>query len=350
MSKLSNEVRTRIAHEVLSGVPDHLIVNLLAGNGLTKEAVEAEIAQAKNHPYLSGAQVVVDKLAEEIDDQTPAEHARLANNLSWLCGTFDKLANLDPEFGTIQRIKPVPFDQFVSEYISRNRPVIIRDAMHDWPAYQKWSFDYFRAVHGDVTVGIQEGRSGDPLYERNSGHLKSAAKFADFLDRVESTEKSNDFYMTAGNMTEHKSELTTIFEDADQSNIFGEYFREPQAGSLWVGPRGTVTPLHFDMINNFLCQITGRKRIRLAPSWSLPWMYNDYHVYSEVDLLQVDAASFPQFEKVTFLDFVLYPGEIVFIPVGWWHHLEALDPSISLTRKTLNLPSRNGFGDGFSRG
>ena len=156
--------------------------------------------------------------------------------------------------------------------------------------------------------------------------------------------------MTAGNMGSHRVALSQLFDDAENINIRNEYFEFPAEGSLWIGPKGTVTPLHFDMINNFFCQISGSKRVRLVPSWSMPWVYNDYHVYSDVDAASPDFDQHPLFSNVTMYDFVVYPGEVLFIPMGWWHHLESLEPTVSLTRKRLNHAGSNTYGGGFIQG
>ena len=73
------------------------------------------------------------------DEQFYVEKA--LNNQQWLLHNFEKMARLEEDFGTIGRIKAPSFDDFVSQYISKNRPVIITDAMHDWVPKQKWSFE-----------------------------------------------------------------------------------------------------------------------------------------------------------------------------------------------------------------
>lgn len=337
-----------IAKCLVIGNSDSSILNKLEKEGYDLDTANQELEKAKLSPYIKGAKEVFDRETQKADPDR-FELEKSASNQTWLLRTYEKLARLDPEYGKIQRIVAPTFEKFVEDYISKNRPVIIVNAMEDWVPFEKWSLDYFREVHGDVTVNIQDGRETNSHYEQNQKYLRKDVLFSAFLDRLKATESSNDFYMTAGNMSGHKESLPQIFADAENVNIRDSYFGERPEGSLWIGPRGTVTPLHIDMINNFFCQIVGRKRVRLVPSWSLPFVYNDYHVYSDVDASAPDFEAHPLFKEATVYDFVVKPGEILFIPVGWWHHLTSLDISVSLTRKNLRLPIPNGFGARFIR-
>ena len=350
---MENRWRHWIAKCLTKGHSEVYISEYLQNKGLSAQEISTEIRTAKSHPYVLGASEVYRRDVASSNSSSSAKTddvfylEKTINNQAWLLGTYEKLARLDSTFGTIQRIEAPPFDHFIANYISANKPVIIKDAMDNWTPKINWSFSYFRECHKDAIVGIQDGRESDPHYEQNQRFLRTEVKFGDFLDRLEKTESSNDFYMTAGNMAQHRETLPQLFEDAESVDIRGEYFDYPSQGSLWIGPKGTITPLHFDMINNFFCQIIGRKRVRLVPSWSLPWVYNEYHVYSEVDLMDLNNELYPEFEKATVYDFIIEPGEILFIPLGWWHHLVSLDHSVSLTRKNLRLPVKETYGDGF---
>ena len=335
-----------IAKCVIAGNAHDYIVRFLKERGYSEDDAIAEIAAAESHPYVKGARELLNrKLAKAADIGFYTNKA--ANNQAWLLERYERLARLDPNFGEIQRIDAPPFQEFIDRYISVNRPVILTGCMDEWKPYKAWSFDYFRRHHQDSVVGIQDGRDSDPFYEQNQKFHRREVRFGDFLDRLERTESSNDFYMTAGNMGTHRAALSQLFDDAEDINIRDDYFEFPAEGSLWIGPKGTITPLHFDMINNFFCQIRGSKRVRLVPSWSLPWVYNDYHVYSDVDAASPDFDKHPLFSKATVYDFVVYPGEVLFIPMGWWHHLESLEPTVSLTRKRLNHHGNNAYGGGF---
>ena len=80
-----------------------------------------------------------------------------------------------------------------------------------------------------------------------------------------------------------------------------------------------------------MAQVTGRKRIRMVSPANLPLVYNHRHCFSRVDLDNVDYAEFPDFRDAHVIDLELNPGELLFLPVGWWHHVVALDASITIT-------------------
>jgi ribosomal protein L16 Arg81 hydroxylase len=80
-----------------------------------------------------------------------------------------------------------------------------------------------------------------------------------------------------------------------------------------------------------MTQVYGRKRIRLISSHSLHLVYNYESFFSEVDCENPDFDKFPLFERAEILDVVLQPGDVLFIPVGWWHHIRSLEISINIS-------------------
>jgi ribosomal protein L16 Arg81 hydroxylase len=113
---------------------------------------------------------------------------------------------------------------------------------------------------------------------------------------------------------------------------------------MWIGPPGTFTSLHHDLTNNLLVQILGRKRVILAAATALPKHYNDTHVFSkirDVTASDLDLDKFAKIKGVRFHEVTLNPGEALFIPVGWWHQVESLDFSASITY--TNFRWRNDF-------
>jgi ribosomal protein L16 Arg81 hydroxylase len=76
----------------------------------------------------------------------------------------------------------------------------------------------------------------------------------------------------------------------------------------------------------------GRKRIRLAPASEVGKLYNHQHVFSEIpDLDGVDLGRHPGLNGLRSYDILLEPGEILFMPIGWWHQVKSIDFSVTIT-------------------
>lgn len=108
--------------------------------------------------------------------------------------------------------------------------------------------------------------------------------------------------------------------------------REPLA-SVWIGNRSRI-PAHQDLPDNLACVAAGRRRVTLFPPDQLANLYIgplDFtpagQAVSLVDFAAPDFARFPRFAEALRHAQVaeLGPGDAVFIPSMWWHHIEALD-------------------------
>lgn len=90
-----------------------------------------------------------------------------------------------------------------------------------------------------------------------------------------------------------------------------------------------------------MIQIAGRKRVRLIAPCDIPRLYNQRHCFTPIDGRDIDVQRFPMMANVPVIDCVLEPGEILFLPVGWWHFVEALD--ITITISTTHFRWDNDF-------
>lgn len=106
---------------------------------------------------------------------------------------------------------------------------------------------------------------------------------------------------------------------------------------LWMGPKGSISPLHFDPLHNFLIQVCGRKRVMLIDrNQSVETLYSgkmfgQQSNTSAVDLENPDYKQYPLFTEVSpVYKGEIGPGDVLFIPSKWWHHVRSLDFSISV--------------------
>jgi hypothetical protein len=102
---------------------------------------------------------------------------------------------------------------------------------------------------------------------------------------------------------------------------------------IWLGNRIT-TPTHVDEWNNIGCVVAGRRRFTLFPPEQIANLYIGPLDFaptgapmSLVSLRNPDFARYPKFREALAAAHVaeLGPGDAIFIPALWWHHVESLE-------------------------
>ncbi|MGV3483792.1 MAG: cupin-like domain-containing protein [Planctomycetaceae bacterium] len=317
-----------IAENVLRGGTADDLAPVLIREGFPDELARLEIDVARSHPYLAAA----------------ASISRQKDKRDWVLNSLRRLRAMNGD-REVERRATITGDDFFARYYCRNLPLILTGEISEWQALRLWSQGYLIEKVGGETVQIQAKRNGDPLYELRSEAHRQAVRFADFARQVFSGTETNDVYMTANNAGVNSSLLKILRPDLGAlPHLLDDANRDAQT-FFWMGPAGTVTPLHHDLTNNLMIQIIGRKRVLLLEPEYLPLIYNHFHCYSMIDPEAVDLSRFPLLRDVQFVEVTLNPGEVLFLPVGWWHHVRGLDPTITITCTNFRLP--NTFHDNY---
>jgi len=119
-------------------------------------------------------------------------------------------------------------------------------------------------------------------------------------------------------------------------------------GRLWAGPR-MRGDTHYDQHHNLACVLAGRKRFLLFPPDCLPDLYpspfEGTHVgapLSLVDPLAPDLVRHPRFAAALARarTVELGPGDVLFLPAYWWHHVETLEPAVMVNFWWSDLSAR----------
>jgi hypothetical protein len=310
---VDDEWRRWITENLLVGQPPESIVDAMVSSGFDRDASAREVVLAVESPYFKGVELLRNRLKKR----------------DWLLTVYRKSNRLHPKSAEIERRHKLPRDEFLREYYSTNRPVVITGMIDDWPAMHKWNLDYFAQSFGDREVEVQMGRTRGANYEIEREKYIARLKFGDFVEKVRTAGTTNDFYLTANNNSANRTILPELWDDIVQ---IPEYLRtDVLGGFFWMGPAGTITPFHHDLTNNFMAQVIGRKRLKIAPSWDLPLMLNYRHCFSQVDGRVTPPAPEPPFDQPQILEFILHPGEVLFLPIGCLHFVEGLDVSVTVS-------------------
>lgn len=109
----------------------------------------------------------------------------------------------------------------------------------------------------------------------------------------------------------------------------------PVSKNLWFGPAGTISPLHFDRSHNQLHQHWGRKHVVMVDPSHFhllkpgPKNSGSPHV-SSLDLVTSDFNIDLSRLNAPCLETILEPGDVLFVPAFWWHHVMSIDVAISI--------------------
>lgn len=118
---------------------------------------------------------------------------------------------------------------------------------------------------------------------------------------------------------------------------------------FWIGPARTVTPLHCDYDDNIFAQVWGEKRIFLAPPHHDEFLYvrqaNPMLFGSPFDPEAPDYERFPLARRAALVEVIMAPGEMLYVPAGWYHQVRALSFSLSVNRWARARPLALGTGD-----
>jgi hypothetical protein len=269
---------------------------------------------------------------------TQASGASLAK-LEWILDALQRLRRLAPL--AIPRRAQIAPEEFLRAHYGANHPLVLENLLAGWRALNLWTPDYLKRTIGTVPVEIQAGRGADPDFERAMEAHRTTMPFNEFIDRISPPATTNDLYMTAFNSAANTAALSALLPDLSPLDGLPDVLAGHSQGMMWIGPAGTFTPLHHDLTNNLLLQIIGRKRVLMVAPADTPKLYNDHHVYSRVrDLAEPGIVSrFPMLDGVQVHQIMLKPGDALFLPLGWWHQVSALDFSISITHTNFRWPN-----------
>jgi len=227
----------------------------------------------------------------------------------------------------IERIPCLSRAELETRFMRPGVPVILTRQMNGWKALE-WTPEVLKQRVGSVVLPIQEGNM------EQAPTILGEARLHEYLDEIlllDGPTAARGKYMAQFDLLACCPELGA---DLDFAEVF-------PAGRLlytfgWIGPAGTVTGLHKDDSHNVLAQLYGRKKVLLFSPRNDPWIYQsrkyDYGArLSYVDAEAPDYARYPLFRNVECEEVVIGPGEMLFIPLGWWHQVRSLEPSISVS-------------------
>jgi hypothetical protein len=195
-----------------------------------------------------------------------------------------------------------------------------------------------RDVHGLGSTGVAE-RLGDmmvtlftePSDKQNSRRWTTQdIRLREFFADDRYVTDPGTWNRVVSNIRDNPADVNALLGfDAD---AMFDYRHSLNAANLWISHRGVFTQSHFDELENFNISLEGRKRFVLSPPGS-----REYYPRSVLrgfgdksrafDFDDVNPRRFPRLAAKLRQrrELILTPGQMLYLPLGWWHQAESLD-------------------------
>lgn len=240
----------------------------------------------------------------------------------------------------IESINQISWDEFHNNIVPAGKPVVIRGLVDAWPIVEAGKkgasafCDYLRRFDKGYEINTVYGPpsiQGRIFYNSDMSGLNcrmGQAKLASSLDYLLEHIDDDPAPLLALQSVAMHQYLPGIAQES-KLGLLPETV-EPR---LWVGGRATVAA-HYDPSENIACCVAGRRQFTLFPPEQIANLYIGPieltpagAAISMVDFNQPDYENYPRFKlaEASALRADLEPGDAIYIPYLWWHHVVAVD-------------------------
>jgi hypothetical protein len=260
----------------------------------------------------------------------------------------------------IERKRGLTVDAFLRDHLAQSAPVVVADAMDAWEARRRWTPGYLREKLGSFEVQIYDDLfqllDVGPLEDYLDRYFGGRAPAGDLripyvrwyaelrkYDEFPWADKAFEVLAPDWAMPAFLPTSAYLLPYCPPDGAISATDRPFPAKGFFISAKGCRTRLHSDpwASDAVLFQAHGRKRFVMYSPDQAELLVHGGEV---VDIDRPDPAAFPAFARAraTF-ETVLEPGEAIFIPAGWFHHVATLEDSISLTWNFVHMTTWKRF-------
>ena len=237
----------------------------------------------------------------------------------------------------VPKVSGLTKDAFLKNYYKPQKPVVITDAIANWPAYTKWNFDYIREVAGTLEVPLYDDRPVSYKEGFNEPHARMLMN--DYIDLLE--REPTKYRIFLWNLLKEVPALQQDFEYPD----FGlRLFKT--LPMLFFGGTSSYTFMHYDidLANIFHFHFQGQKEVLLFPQNQTPFLYAVPHsliTREDIDFSNPDYKKWPALKKASGFKATLTHGDVLYMPEGYWHYMQYITPGFSMSLRSLAKKPKN---------
>ncbi len=237
----------------------------------------------------------------------------------------------------IPREKHITKKDFIEKYFKPQKPVVISNAIENWPAFKKWDLEYMKNVAGDIEVPLYDNRPVQHKDGFNEPHAKM--KMADYVDLLKS--EPTKYRIFLWNILK---EVPVLQKDYDYPD-FGLRLMKGLP-MLFFGGKDSYTFMHYDidLANIFHFHFDGEKEVLLFPQSESKNLYKVPHsliTHESIDFSNPDLEKWPALAKASGYKTQLKHGEVLYMPEGYWHYMKYNTPGFSMSLRAIARNPKN---------
>lgn len=228
-------------------------------------------------------------------------------------------------------------EEFRNYYVRHTIPVVMPGIAKNWECVKKWSPQFFADKYGDDRVILinddiatdesveEESTLGDSIRSMGTGNFKYARFVPLFHNHPELLDEFDRPWLGK-----------FINGDPNALRLYGTKGKGIGIRShLFIGEQGASTNLHCALTNNLFVNVYGRKRWIIASSIYDPALKSPVNrgpgVFgSGVNPLKPDYENFPMSRYVDWYEVMLEPGDVLYNPAFYWHHVTNITNNVSV--------------------
>lgn len=235
--------------------------------------------------------------------------------------------------------KNVTPELFQQEIAPLNEPAVLKNLVGDWPivkasaehqSLQQWLEQHY--IGGDVPMAkFKHANENHFFYDKaftGFNFDRQVVSFKHFIEQLNAFSSANNKPCVAI-QSAPISDYFPRFNTEHKMSLFGE---QAISARFWLGNQSTVVA-HYDDAENIACVVAGKRRVTLFPPEQVANLYVGPLEFTPagapLSMANIKSPDFEKFPKLkTALNFALQaelsPGDAIYIPTLWWHHIEAL--------------------------
>ena len=241
---------------------------------------------------------------------------------------LERVSNNEGKLLQIDRVKNISVEEFKRTYLKHGVPVVIEGGGKEWNCVKNWNPQFIADKYGDDKVSLIDASPDD---YNNISYQSEETTLRDVILTMD--DRPIKKYSRFNRILHDHPELKKDF-DMKWLLSMRNTISSGQTFQVFIGGKGTKTHIHCAAEHNLFTQVYGQKHwIIYPPEFDCvlePSVTRTPYFHTAFDPDKPDYEKFPAMKYMDRYECLLEPGDILFLPPSYWHHVKNLSGSIGV--------------------